>query len=237
MDREPVRLGAVLPSVNTVIEPLYAAHLPSHVTLHSTRVYLANPLNEETLTAMRADVAHAGRLLSSCHVDVVLYLCTASAFATDADGERTTMEDLAARAGAPVVSVMESIEDACRATSVSKVALVSPYPDGLTEAEIGTLEAHGITTLSHRNIGISDSFELATPTPDEILALARDAWVDDADGILLTCANFHSQEIIDVLEREFSVPVITSTQAPLWRALRVVGIRDALPGWGRLFEC
>jgi maleate isomerase len=231
-----LRLGAIVPSVNTVIEPLYSRHLPESIALHTARVFLASPLNAEGLIAMRADIQTAARSLASCRIDVVLYLCTASAFAGDPGGEQRAMAQLEQTAGVPVVTVMDSIRDACRILDVAKVALVSPYPSALTGAEINALAQHGITTLRERSFGIDDPFALAAPRPDEILGLARDAWHDDADGFLLTCANFHSQEVIARLEAEFDVPVITSTQAPLWRALRAVGRADSLAGWGRLFD-
>jgi maleate isomerase len=40
--------------------------------------------------------------------------------------------------------------------------------------------------------------------------------------------------VIERLEHAYGVPVITSTQATLWRLLRIAGITDRLAGYGRL---
>jgi maleate cis-trans isomerase len=40
--------------------------------------------------------------------------------------------------------------------------------------------------------------------------------------------------IIETLEADLGKPVITSNQAVLWRALRLTGVRQRIPGFGRL---
>ena len=42
--------------------------------------------------------------------------------------------------------------------------------------------------------------------------------------------------MIEALEATLGKPVITSTQATLWHALRLAGIKDDIPGAGRLFK-
>jgi maleate cis-trans isomerase len=37
-------------------------------------------------------------------------------------------------------------------------------------------------------------------------------------------------------EREFGKPVITTNQGALWAMMRIMGVRDPLPGLGRLLE-
>jgi maleate cis-trans isomerase len=42
--------------------------------------------------------------------------------------------------------------------------------------------------------------------------------------------------IIERLERDLGKPVVTSQQAALWRALRLSGLADPVPGFGRLLR-
>jgi len=42
--------------------------------------------------------------------------------------------------------------------------------------------------------------------------------------------------VVAALEQTIGKPVITSTQATLWHALRLAGIKDLLPGYGRLLQ-
>jgi maleate isomerase len=52
----------------------------------------------------------------------------------------------------------------------------------------------------------------------------------------MTCLNTRSHTVIDRLEQALGKPVITSTQATLWHALRLAGIEDRIAGYGRLLE-
>jgi len=42
--------------------------------------------------------------------------------------------------------------------------------------------------------------------------------------------------VLETLERLLGKPVISSNQACLWRALRLAGVPDAVPGFGRLLR-
>ncbi len=58
----------------------------------------------------------------------------------------------------------------------------------------------------------------------------------DADTIHFACAHWAVAEIIDTVEDELGVDVMTSHQAILWQALRAAGVDDAITGFGRLFR-
>jgi len=42
--------------------------------------------------------------------------------------------------------------------------------------------------------------------------------------------------VLEVLERDLGKPVISSNQACLWRALRLAGALEGIPGFGRLLR-
>ena len=57
------------------------------------------------------------------------------------------------------------------------------------------------------------------------------------EAIFISCTNFRTIEIIQTLEEKTSKPVVTSNQATLWYALRKLGLKDEIKGYGRLLEC
>ena len=67
---------------------------------------------------------------------------------------------------------------------------------------------------------------------DTAMALRNDA----ADAYFLSCANIHSIDVIEDLERDLGKPVVTSNQAAIWCSLRAAGIRDSVPGLGALLK-
>ena len=58
----------------------------------------------------------------------------------------------------------------------------------------------------------------------------------DADTIFLPSMQWPTIEAIAPLEQEFSVNVITATQAAIWDGLRLAGVTDRIEGYGRLFS-
>ena len=58
--------------------------------------------------------------------------------------------------------------------------------------------------------------------------------VKDADGILTCSGALRTFEVIDLLERDLGLPVVTSNQAGLWAGLRLGGVRETVRGFGSL---
>jgi maleate cis-trans isomerase len=56
------------------------------------------------------------------------------------------------------------------------------------------------------------------------------------EAIFLSCTNFRTIEIIEKLEQETGKLVISSNQTTMWYALRKLGIKDSIKGFGLLLE-
>jgi len=78
--------------------------------------------------------------------------------------------------------------------------------------------------------------ELGGAPGDALFELGMRGFDSNADGLIMACLNTRSHTVIDCLEQKLAAPVITSTQAILWHALRLAGIDDRIRGYGRLFD-
>ncbi len=58
----------------------------------------------------------------------------------------------------------------------------------------------------------------------------------DADAVIMPGGNWPAMSIIERLERELGKPVISTTQASLWAALRMIGRIEGVAGYGRLLR-
>lgn len=229
------RIGVIVPSVNTVVEPWFSAVCPPGVTLHAARMFLDNNLTSESLVRMDRDEGlRAVKQIMSCKPASVAYCCTASSIVQGLEYDGRLNHELNHAAGVPAFTATLGIIEALHAVGAKRIAVCSPYTKAIDDAEHVFFSAAGFDILGSAHLGIADAFALADPTPDDIYALWKKSWHADADASLITCLNMNSQEVIERIEAESGKPVITSTQATLWKLLRASGITDQIKGYGQL---
>jgi len=235
-----VRIGCVLPSVNTVVEQWYPNAMPLGVSVHFARMLIGSEVTDEALDAMDEVGVEVAAVLATCRPQVIVYACTASTIVRGREYDLELMDRLTEATGATCITATESVLRAVSALGIRSLAVASPYTQQLGDREVAFLEANGIAVDGHAHLGIAGGFDLAAPSQDAIHELARRAWADATlqgstpDGLFIGCYNLGSHLVIDELERELGVPVLTSTQAGLWHALRLAGVTEPVPGYGRL---
>ena len=231
------KLGLIVPPTNTVNEAEWARMMPPGVTFHTTRMRLHETATPAQLAGLYRDLDAAIGLLAQARVDVVAYGCTAGSMFSPPE---QLAEAVGARTGARVVTTAAAIVAALRALGARRLVVATPYHDALNEHERHFLEACGfkILALSGRGIGAggADEYPRIAETPlAELAAQVREIMRPDAEALLISCTDFPSLALIEKLEAEFDMPVISSNSATLWAALREADIDDAVQGGGRLF--
>jgi maleate isomerase len=231
------RIGIVVPSVNTVMEPWAQRTVPQGVSVHFSRMFLPDLTTPRTLIDMDRGEGMAGiRQLASTRPHAVAYGCTASSIVQGLEYDRHLRAEIEERCKAPATTAAHAILQAAHAFHIAKVALVSPYNDEVDAAEHRYFAGAGLEVLGGAHLGISDGFRLAEPEPAALFRLGLDGWNDAAEALIMTCLNTRSHAVVAALEQAIGKPVITSTQATLWHVLRLAGIKDAVPGYGRLLQ-
>jgi maleate isomerase len=236
-DGRRARLGIVVPSVNTVMEPWAQRTVPAGVSVLAARMFIPPATTAETLIEMdRTEGQMAIRQLSSVFPDVIAYGCTASSIVQGLDYDSHLRAEISEAYKVPSTTAAHAILTAADALGARKVSIVSPYTQEVDEAEHRYFESAGLEVLGGACLGISDGFGLAEPDPEALFELGRKGFDPRSDALIMTCLNTRSHTVIDRLERALAKPVITSTQATLWHALRLAGITDRVSGFGRLLE-
>jgi maleate isomerase len=229
------RIGVIVPSVNTVVEPWFARACPAAVTAHAARMFLDNQLTSAALVRMdREEGMNAVRQIMSCQPSAVAYCCTASSIVQGLEYDGRLNHELHQAAGVPAFTATRAIIEALHAVGAKRISVCSPYTKAIDDKEHEFFSAAGFDILGAAHLGIRDAFKLADPTPDEIYALWQRSWREGADASLITCLNMNSQDVIERIEAESGKPVVTSTQATLWKLLRASGVKDAVAGFGVL---
>lgn len=234
-DGRRARLGIVVPSVNTVMEPWAQRTVPPGVSVLAARMFIPPATTPDAFIEMdRNEGRMAIRQLSSVYPDVVAYGCTASSIVQGLDYDAHLRTEISDTYRIPSTTAAHSILTAAQALGVSTVSIVSPYTKDVDEAEHRYFESAGLKVVGGACLGISDGFALAEPEPDTLFDLGKRGCEPRAEALIMTCLNTRSHTVIARLEEALGRPVITSTQATLWHALRLAGIEDRIGGYGRL---
>ena len=101
--------------------------------------------------------------------------------------------------------------------------MVTPYPEALTAPIRAGLEADGLTVPVASGLGLTDSLEIAAVPPEAIARFAVETFRrGPADAVFVACCTFRAFDARDAIAAALGVPVVTSNQAALGAALRVL---------------
>lgn len=234
------KIGIIVPPTNTVNEGEWARLLPEGVTMHAMRMALhADTSTPEGKRVLHEDIKRAAGEVAKAGVDVVVYACTAGSMVTPLDALTDYMTEVTG--GIPAVATAPSLVHAARALGMKKVALATPYHDALNDHEVHFLHECGIETVSVKGLGIGaggpHEYPRIARTPKErVREHCLSADVPEADGMIISCTDFATLELLPELEARIGKPVVSSNLATFWRTLRTAGIADRITGRGRLLE-
>jgi maleate isomerase len=228
------RIGLMVPSGNAICEAELHAMLPPGVVALITRLELRGS-SEAELSKMLNRLEEASCLLADARPDILGFHCTAvSTFAPDRAAEIPAR--ITKASGLPAVTTADAILAALGALGAKRILLTTPYIAAVHEREIAFLAAHGCAVLGGDMMGINTNAEMAQIPPEAIAAQARDAAraTPGADACFISCTAIRSAGVIEALEAELGMPVITSNQVMAWHVLRRLGLQDQPQGFGRL---
>jgi maleate isomerase len=229
-------VGLIVPSNNNVVLPEFYAALPEGVTAYETRMRVAGDLTFEAVRKMTEDAEAAAELLHQTGVDLICYCCMASTIIKGLEWEQALLARFADKAPIGVVSANSALIDALTTIRARRLALVTPYPESLNALLPEFFAAVGFEVKTIAGPQIQDVSAVRKFSPDRLHQMARELMLDGVDAVCLLATDMETFAIIDRLEHDLGLPVLTSNQALLWSTLRAFGIEAPVEGFGRLLR-
>lgn len=229
------RIGLLVPSSNTTVEPEFYRALPPHITLHVARLHLTQ-ITPEAILGMVEDLETQSRNLASADVDVIILGATAPSFLKGLGYDREIAQRIEKGTGKPATTTSTALIEAIRHLGLKRVVLGSAYDEKVNAIARSFLEANGVTVLEAHGLGLIDNLAVGRLGDESACELTRRIDRPDADGIVLACTNWKTMASIERLEKELGKPVISTTQVSVWAALRILGEGEGVPGYGRLLR-
>jgi len=227
------KIGLILPSVQTVTEPLYNQIAPKGIAFFTSRVLIQGSVATDHANMERA-AFRAGRELATAGVDCIAYCCTVSGIIQGIEGDRKFCLQMQEETGILTTSTLSAVLEGLEVLRLKKLVVVSPYREETHSAEEKFFEANGFYLIRSRSMGLDSGAKFAQVPSSEIYRFCRENWDDKADGLFISCMNFNAMPCIGPLEMDLGKPVLSAHSATLWKVLRRIHVREPILGFGRL---
>ena len=205
------------------------------VVFYVTRVENEVTINLETLQAMEAKLTHcADIILPGMDHSVFAFGCTS---ASTVIGEEKVISKIQENhPGVPVTTPITAVVAALKKLALKRIAVITPYRDDVNVQLRGLLVSRGFEIPYFGSFKQEDDNFAARISPTSINDAILDIGArDDVDSVFLSCTNLRLADDVKALEDKLQKPVISSNLAMAWHCLRLSGIDDKLPQYGRLY--
>lgn len=228
-------IGVMVPSSNTTMESELWRMAPEGVAICTGRL-LAIGCDARDLRDQDAYVEPCAKELGTADPDLILFGCTSGSFLGGPRWERDIRGRIEEASGVRAITATGAVLDALRLLDVKRISLLCPYVDEVAALERSFFEERGYETVSAHHMGLRLGRDIRGQTPQAVYRLARRAVTKQTQALFISCTNLRTIEVLEPLERDLGIPVISSNQCGLWSALRETGISQPLEGFGSLLR-
>ncbi len=230
--RGKARCGIVVPVSNTNLEPDMLMLAPRGVSMHFARAggYDIDQIPDEIQMRQYSD-SQADDVIDSlrlCRSDIVIYGCTSATLAQGPEFDRKFRDHIESICGVAAVTAASALVEVLQLLEIERFVFTSPYVSSLNDLAIRSLDCAGLSCVGRLDAPRPMSNEdVASATPEEIIEIAVNVDTEAAQAVVISCTDYRATEAIPAIEAILGKPVVTSNQASLLIALRLLGI-----SWG-----
>ncbi len=235
------RIGIVYIASSVGGEPEFHVLCPAGVSVHVTRISLPR-VDVGELTALgdsgdKKSLAEAVSLLAEAPLQTILFACTAGSFVGGPAYDQELLQEMARYSrGIPVTTTTTASVAGLRALHAERIVIVAPYLREVTQRAVDYFSNAGFEVVNWSTMGIEDDVEIGNVPLERVVEAVESSDRSEADAVFISCTNLRTIGVLEELEARLRKPVVSANQASFWHALRLSGLDDAVPGYGRLLE-
>jgi maleate isomerase len=236
------KIGIVVPSTNTTMEPEMHSMAPHGVTFHTARLYLAQSSvrtpeeAQKAADSFREALGIAIRDVMTAEVDHLMIGVSALSFMGGITGSQRFEEGLKRTVGVPFTTASAAARAALDLYGVKRIGILSPHPAMFDEQYIRFFSEAGYQVTRLHRIDCPTTLSIAMVEEGAIRAALRDLIEAGSETIVQVGTDLLITRLADEAERWLGKPVLAVNSAMLWHALRAHDIQDRIIGRGSILR-
>jgi maleate isomerase len=229
------RLGMIVLSTDETIENEARSIMAGRdVSLLHARIPAQPDVTPQSLAMMAQDMPQTAALLPQ-GMKAIAYACTSGATIIGPEKVQALVREH--HPGVPVSNPISAVIAALGALNARRIGFVSPYVASVNAPMRAYLAQNDIETLAETSFAQKDDWTVARITEASTRAAILEIGKSNrVDAVFVSCTNLRTFGVIDSVEAELGVPVISSNLALIWHLLKLGQVEAKGWGPGRLFE-
>lgn len=237
-----LKLGVVVPSTNTTLEPDCHDLRIAGVTAHTARIpVLERKISgaqayAEHVRAMREGIDDAVRRVMSCAPGQLVMGVALEAFWGGLAGSQKLLADLESLAGVPVSLGSFALDAALKELAVTRISVLTPHMPAGDEQVRGWFEEAGYEITGFVGLECTSPRLIAEVPLQRLREAVATLNVPRAQAIVQVGTNLQFKQVAAAAETMLGKPVLAINAAMWWHSLRGNGIEDRIDGFGQLLR-
>jgi maleate isomerase len=237
-----LKLGVVIPSTNSIVQPETDAMRPRGVTNHVGRIHIPDlPLTNDTefaqiMTAIEPDLFGAVDRVMSCKPGHLIMAMSIPTFWGGMAGAADLQKRLQARAGGVGVSLgsLACVEALRKFPKVRSIGILTPYQPVGDKQVARFFEENGLSIGAVHSLKRPSEVLISHATTADLRDGLKTLAAQGVDAIVQAGTDLAMADLAGEAECWLGIPVIAINVATYWSALRANGIDDRVEGFGSL---
>ncbi len=236
-----LKLGIVIPSTNSIVQPETDDMRPRGVTNHIGRIHIPDlPLTndaefEQIITAIGPDLYGAVDRVMSCRPAHLIMAMSIPTFWGGMAGAKDLQARLEKRAGVAVSLGSLACAEALRKfPKVRSIGILTPYQPVGDAQVAGFFQENGWTVGAVHSLKRPSEVLIGHATAADLRDSLKVLAARGVDAIVQAGTDLAMADLAGEAEQWLGIPVIAINVATYWAALRGNGIEDRIEGFGAL---
>ena len=230
------RIGLIALATDFIIEKDFIKIIKDKdIDFFVNRIECYNPLSKENLIKMSEKVTDVTKdILPGEKIDCVVYGCTSGTIAIGA--EKITEQIQKTKPDCLVTTPITAAIKAFKKLSLKKIAVLTPYPKDVNLTVFNYLKENDFEIDSFNSFNLNYDSEIAQVSLESLMTQISKINLKNIDGLFVSCTALKIVDILDEVEKEFKINVVSSNQALIWDCLNLLNIKNNVFDYGNLFR-